>query len=41
MSAIIKITDFADERLTPIGYKYGLISEDRYQRFLQKQRKIR
>lgn len=32
--------DNADERLTPIGYKYGLISEDRYQRFLQKQEKI-
>lgn len=32
--------DNADERLTPIGYKYGLISEERYQRFLQKQEKI-
>jgi len=32
--------DNADERLTPIGYKYGLISEERYQRFLQKQATI-
>ena len=32
--------DNADERLTPIGYKYGLISEERYQRFLLKQEKI-
>ena len=29
--------DNADERLTEIGYKYGLISEDRYQRFKEKQ----
>lgn len=29
--------DNADERLTPTGYKLGLISEERYQRFLQKQ----
>lgn len=29
--------DNADERLTPIGYKLGLISEERYQKFLQKQ----
>ena len=29
--------DNADSRLTPIGYRVGLISEERYQRFLQKQ----
>ena len=29
--------DNADERLTPIGYHLGLISEDRWQRFLHKQ----
>ncbi len=29
--------DNADERLTPLGYKIGLISEERYQKFLQKQ----
>lgn len=28
--------DNADERLTPLGHKIGLISEDRYQRFLNK-----
>lgn len=28
--------DNADERLTPIGYKVGLISQDRYDRFLKK-----
>lgn len=32
--------DNADERLTPIGYDLGLISEDRYQRYLQKQELI-
>lgn len=32
--------DNADERLTPIGYKIGLISKERYQRFLDKQQKI-
>lgn len=32
--------DNADERLTPIGYKIGLISDERYQRFLDKQKKI-
>ncbi len=29
--------DNADERLTPIGYQIGLISEERYQKFLNKQ----
>ena len=29
--------DNADERLTPIGYELGLISEDRRQRYLKKQ----
>ena len=29
--------DNADERLTPIGYEIGLISEERYQKFLNKQ----
>ncbi len=28
--------DNADERLTPLGYKLGLISEDRYNKFLEK-----
>ncbi len=28
--------DNADERLTPIGYKVGLISEERYNKFLEK-----
>jgi len=32
--------DNADIRLTPIGYEIGLISEARYQRFLQKQAQI-
>ena len=32
--------DNADERLTPFGYKIGLISEERYARFLEKQRMI-
>ena len=32
--------DNADERLTPIGYRLGLISEDRWQRFLHKQELI-
>ena len=31
--------DNADERLTPIGYELGLISEERYQRFLDKEEK--
>ena len=33
--------DNADERLTPIGYDLGLISEERYQRYLEKQELIR
>ena len=32
--------DNADERLTPIGHKYGLISDERYERFLEKKRHI-
>ena len=32
--------DNADRRLTPIGYEVGLISEERYQAFLEKQRII-
>ena len=28
--------DNADQRLTPIGYRLGLISEERYQKFRQK-----
>lgn len=32
--------DNADLRLTPFGYKIGLISEERYERFLQKKRQI-
>ncbi len=32
--------DNADERLTPIGHKIGLISDERYERFLDKQEKI-
>ena len=33
--------DNADERLTPTGYKLGLISEERYARFLRKQELIK
>ena len=29
--------DNADERLTPVGYRIGLISEERYQKFIKKQ----
>ena len=32
--------DNADLRLTEIGYKIGLISEERYQRFLKKKQQI-
>ncbi|MBP8718754.1 MAG: tRNA uridine-5-carboxymethylaminomethyl(34) synthesis enzyme MnmG [Candidatus Atribacteria bacterium] len=32
--------DNADLRLTPYGYKYGLISEERYQKFLAKKEAI-
>lgn len=32
--------DNADVRLTPIGYEIGLISEERYQKFLEKQRLV-
>ena len=32
--------DNADERLTPYGYRVGLISEERYQKFLKKQELI-
>ena len=33
--------DNSDSRLTPIGYDIGLISEDRYQKFLNKQENIK
>ena len=33
--------DNADARLSPIGYKIGLLSEQRYQRFLSKQAAIK
>lgn len=32
--------DNADRRLTEIGYEYGSVSEDRYQRYLQKKQKV-
>lgn len=32
--------DNADERLTPFGYRVGLISEERYRKFLKKQEMI-
>lgn len=33
--------DNADERLTPIGYRLGLISDERYSRFTHKQEQIK
>lgn len=33
--------DNADQRLTPLGYKVGLVREDRYRRLREKQEKIR
>lgn len=33
--------DNADERLTPLGYEIGLISQERYQRFQKKMEQIR
>ncbi len=33
--------DNADERLTQIGYDFGLVSEERYNRFVKKQKQIR
>ncbi|MDD3570838.1 MAG: tRNA uridine-5-carboxymethylaminomethyl(34) synthesis enzyme MnmG [Lachnospiraceae bacterium] len=32
--------DNADQRLTPLGYKIGLISEERYQKFVEKERLV-
>ena len=32
--------DNADARLTPLGYKLGLATQERYERFLQKQQKV-
>jgi len=32
--------DNADQRLTPLGYELGLISQQRYQHFLQKQQQV-
>lgn len=32
--------DNADKRLTPIGYEYGSVSQERYDRFLRKQERI-
>ena len=32
--------DNADQRLTPMGYKIGLISKERYEKFLEKERLI-
>ena len=33
--------DNADERLTPIGYKIGMVSEERYKLFREKQKRIK
>ncbi len=33
--------DNADERLTPVGYEVGLISEERYKKFLKKMEEVR
>ena len=33
--------DNADERLTPLGYELGLVSEEKYNKFLQKQEMIK
>ena len=33
--------DNADERLTPIGYEVGLISRERYEKFLEKMQNVR
>ena len=33
--------DNADERLTPLGYQIGLVSEEKYNKFLQKQEMIK